>query len=420
MNRAPWTWVPSLYLAQGVPYVLVVTVSTSVLKRLGVENAEIAFWTSWLYLPWVIKPLWSPFVELVGTRRQWVLATQAGLGVALGLVAVALPTPLWLQLTLAMLWVTAFASATHDIAADGVYLLGLDTKQQAAFVGVRSTFYRIAMVLCEGPLVMLAGFLETRVAPSLAWAAVFAVAALGFAVAFVLHRALLPASPEDVGRGAPTLRGLLDGTRTIVADFAQKPAFVGAVAFLLLYRLAEAQLVKMIAPFLLDPRDAGGLALTTAEVGLVKGTFGVVALLVGGVLGGVVIARHGLRRWLLPMAFIMHVPDLVFVALAWAQPESRWIIGAAVAAEQLGYGFGFTAYTMFLVQLASGPHRTSHYAIGTGVMALGMMVPGMVAGQIQEALGYLGFFVWVLVATLPGFVVAAWAARSPIVTGSAP
>jgi PAT family beta-lactamase induction signal transducer AmpG len=573
------------------------TVSVIMYKRLGISNTDIALYTSWLYLPWVIKPLWSPVVDLLGTKRLWVVIMQAVLGVALALVALSIPGPRFFQYSIACFWLMAFSSATHDIAADGFYMLGLQQHQQAAFVGVRSTFYRVATIAAQGLLVMLAGSIETksglppvdlnvavvadasnspivfdglvagasksgpmtlmavpdritisttmreaadvddavararahniengfreaavaateiaeaswwsrRVAQPLgnslkthfgdsrraqsvgsgnlgiaalrlsakpeagksivvllnrkdgderieivegarlvfnqtnwdkpawivfktnprlrtaatavftatsgniplAWTTVALVLAGLFGFFCLYHRSALPYPAAD----GPAHSG---GSRGFVADFFRTFAVffrrhdIGIVlGFLLFFRFAEAQLVKLVSPFLLDPRDIGGLGLTTAQVGLVYGTFGIAALMSGGILGGYLISRHGLRFWLWPMVLIMHLPDLVFVYLSYRQPENLGLITAAVAAEQFGYGFGFTAYMLFMIMVAEGEHKTAHYAICTGIMALGMMLPGMFSGWLQDHVGYQHFFLWVIISTIPGFLVAA-------------
>ena len=596
-SGSPWAWIPTLYFAQGIPYVMVMTVSVIMYKRLGISNTDIALYTSWLYLPWVIKPLWSPVVDLLGTKRRWTVVLQGVIGAALALVALAIPASHFFRYTIALFWMTAFCSATHDIAADGFYMLGLSEHQQAAFVGVRSTFYRIATIAAQGLLVMLAGFIETTsglpavelnvaavagvanaaivldetaaASPSsgpmalvagparldisttmraaqevdsvvtqaralniqngfhaavvavkagegpswwsrhvaeplggflaarfgdprrdqsagagnvaiatlrlsaqpppgrsivvlvnrqsgderieiaegarlafdqinwdkparvvfrtnpklrtaaaanfvaasgnipLAWTTVAAVLAALFAVFCVYHHFALPHPATD----GPARSG---GSSGFVAEFLRTFALffhrrdIGVVlAFLLFFRFAEAQLVKLVSPFLLDPREVGGLGLTTGQVGLVYGTFGIAALMAGGILGGVLISRHGLRSWLWPMVLIMHLPDLAFVCLAYAQPSSYLLIGAAVAVEQFGYGFGFTAYLLFMIMVSEGEHKTAHYAICTGFMALGMMLPGMFSGWVQEHVGYQHFFLWVIISTIPGFIVAA-------------
>jgi PAT family beta-lactamase induction signal transducer AmpG len=406
--RNPWAWVPSLYLAQGLPYVVVMTVSVIMYKRLDISNTDIALYTSWLYLPWVIKPLWSPVVDLFKTKRFWIITMQLVVGASLASVALTIPLPGFFQWTLAVLWLMAFSSATHDIAADGFYMLGLKEHEQAAFVGVRSTFYRIAMITGQGALVIVAGYFETMTGNiPLAWSMTFGILAALFLLFFVYHKFILPYPTTD----APTVEGssssfLSEFLRTFVSFF-KKPGIGMVLAFLLLFRFAEAQLVKLASPFLLDTADKGGLALSTSEVGIVYGTVGIIALTLGGLLGGYVISRQGLKFWLLWMVLAINVPDAVYVYLSQAMPQDFILINAAVAVEQFGYGFGFTAYMMYMIYVSQGPHKTAHYAICTGFMALGMMIPGMFSGYIQEALGYENFFIWVCIATIPSFAVAA-------------
>ena len=602
-SRNPWAWIPTLYFAQGIPYVMVMTVSVIMYKRLGISNTDIALYTSWLYLPWVIKPLWSPVVDLLGTKRRWTVVLQGVVGASLALVALAIPASHFFQYTIALFWMMAFCSATHDIAADGFYMLGLSQHQQAAFVGIRSTFYRIATIAAQGLLVMLAGFIETssglppveinvaavagasnpaivldprfaapppsgplsllvgpdrveisttmRAAPEvdsviaqaralniqngfraaavaagegegpswwsrqvakplgdfltarfgdpsqaqsagagnvaiatlrlteqppagqtivvlvnrrsgderieiaegtrlifndknwgeparvvfktnpqlrtaasasfvvtsgnipLAWTTVAAVLAALFAVFCIYHQFALPYPPADGPVGTRGTRGFASEFFRTFALFFRRRDIGIVLAFLLFFRFAEAQLVKLVSPFLLDPRDIGGLGLTTGEVGLVYGTIGIAALTAGGILGGVLISRHGLRFWLWPMVIIMHTPDLAFVYLAYAQPTSYVLISAAVAIEQFGYGFGFTAYMLYMIMVAEGEHKTAHYAICTGIMALGMMLPGMFSGWLQDHVGYRYFFLWVIISTIPGFIVAALVKINP-------
>ncbi|HRT26615.1 MAG TPA: AmpG family muropeptide MFS transporter [Syntrophales bacterium] len=406
--RNPWTWVPSLYLAEGIPYAVVMTVSVVLYKRLGISNTDIALYTSWLYLPWVIKPFWSPLVDMFRTKRFWILAMQVLLGASLAAVALTIPVPDFFRWTLAVFWLMAFSSATHDIAADGFYMLGLSQREQAAFIGVRNMFYRIAMISAQGLLVILAGLLERR-CPSVAaaWSATFFVLAGFFLASFLYHFFVLPYPASD--RPAP--RGL---SKNFFADFLNsfalffgKRDIAAVIAFLLFYRFAEAQLMKMVVPFLLDPRAAGGLGLSTAEVGIVYGTVGVVMLMLGGLIGGYVVSRQGLKSWLWTMVAVMHLPDLVFVYLSWTQPENFFAVAVAVAVEQFGYGFGFTAYALFMILASEGEYKTIHYAVCTGFMALGMMIPGMFSGWVQEMLGYRNFFLWIMVSTIPGFIVPA-------------
>ena len=608
--RTPWTWIPTLYFGQGIPYVVVMTMSVILYKRLGVSNTDIALYTSWLNLPWVIKPLWSPVVELLGTKRQWILAMQLLIGAALGCVALTIPGPAFFKVTLGVFWLMAFASATHDIAADGFYMLALKKHDQAWFVGVRSTFYRLAMIVGQGLLIMLAGAIETRtglaplelkfaaqpgapvaapvdpavaklerggdvrlvtvaaqvaLAPTpaapgevrdlvarakqwnqdagltavpkpspesgasttnagttaaadesdgpswwsrtvaqplekflrtqfgakpvqrpdaagrpgvflvglsarpekdtvvnltrdsgdqgmkllegerftftpanwekpamvvvqldaknpgaseavflassgnipLAWSITFWTLAALFVVFCFYHRFALPKPAADTA-GATRPRGNpLSEFFGAFGSFFRKPMVARALAFLLLYRFAEAQLVKVAALFLLDGREVGGLGLSTGAVGFVYGTVGVVALTLGGLLGGFCAARNGLKFWLPAMVAAINLPNLVYVYLAYAAPGNFAVVNACVAVEQFGYGFGFAAYMIFMLYVAQGEQQTAHYAICTGFMALGMMIPGMFTGWLQEIIGYQHFFVWVMLATIPSFAATA-------------
>ncbi len=411
MNRSPWWWVPSLYYGQGLPYVVVMTLAVVLYKNLGLDNTAIALYTSWLYLPWVIKPLWSPLVDLLRSKRWWIVTLQLVVGAALAAVALTLPMAGVFQASLALFWLLAFASATHDIAADGFYMLALPQHQQAAFVGVRSLFYRVAMISGQGGLVYAAGRLAERSGQMVwAWQWVFFALAGLFVLLALWHQWRLPRPAADHaaagGNGPSQGRALWRGFVETFVSFFRRRDIGRVLAFLLLFRLGEAQLVKLVTPFLLDPVAQGGLARSTAEVGLVYGTIGVAALTAGGLLGGWVISRHGLKRWLWPMVAAIHLPNLLFVALAAWQPASLGLITAAVAVEQLGYGFGFAAYLMFMIWVADGPAKTAHYALCTGFMALGMMLPGMLSGWLQQQLGYTLFFGWVCVATLPSVLVA--------------
>lgn len=394
-----WSWVPSLYFCQAVPYVAVVALSVPLYKKLGVSNADLAFWTGWLYLPWVIKPLWSPLVDRYATKRAWIWVLQFLVGAGLAAVALAVPGPDFFRWTLAVFWLLAFASATHDIAADGFYLLALPSHRQAAFVGVRSLCFRLGNLAGQGGLVYLAGVLEESTGDlRAAWAWVFVPPAVLFVLAGAYHFLVLPRPPEDraVGGG-----GVAADWAATFASFFRKPGIGRILAFLLLYRLGEAQLVKLAQPFLLDFRGLGGLELSTRQLGVVYNTYGVLALIAGGLLGGWLISQYGLKRLLWPMLAAMHLPNLAYVWLATVQPGSAAVVSAAIVVEQFGYGLGFSAYLVFMMHVAEGPHRTAHYALCTGFMALGMMLPGMAAGWIQEWIGYRWFFVWVCVATLP-------------------
>ena len=405
-QRNPWFWIPSLYYAQGIPFVVVMTVSVILYKRLGLSNTDIALYTSWLYLPWVIKPIWSPIVDILKTRRYWIVAMQLLIGAGLAGVALTIPSDSFFRYTLAVFWLIAFSSATHDIAADGFYISALSDHQQAWFVGIRSTFYRLAMITGQGLLVMVAGYLEgTTGSVSIAWSMTFYLLAALFLILFAWHRFVLPRPAADLVRQSLPLRGLFKESLETFASFFHKQHIGRVLAFLLLYRFAEAQLVKLAAPFLLDARAAGGLELSTGAVGLAYGTVGILMLTIGGVLGGMLAARDGLRRWLWWMVAAINLPNAVYIALAYLQPENLMFVNIAVGIEQFGYGFGFTAYMLYMIYVARGLHSTAHYAICTGFMSLGMMLPGMISGWLQEMLGYQHFFVWVLIATVPSFLV---------------
>ena len=598
-KSSPWAWIPTLYFAEGLPYVVAMTVAVIMYKRLGISNTDIALYTSWLYLPWVIKPFWSPFVDLIKTKRWWIVSMQMLIGAGLAGVAFLIPMPFFFQATLAVLWLIAFSSATHDIAADGFYMLALDSSQQSFFVGIRSTFYRLAMISGQGVLIIIAGSLESwtglepmqftvqssntaqtemvmptgnaAIAPTdemtfiafpenlvlstnnisvdslnkirtfaseqnqangfvaiektaaeikkddaswwthnvsaplghfiktnfgekreivsttdgkvgnaglvavrlskkpepgqdvvlnssfgkgdksisllsgerivfnesnwdkpaylvvqldyklkdevksefkgisgnikLAWSITFFILAGMFILFFVYHRFVLPKPASDHATATHSATDILREFGRTFKSFFQKPGVGLAITFMLLYRLGEAMLVKMASPFLLDAREVGGLGLTTGQVGLVYGTIGIIALTLGGIVGGIAASRRGLKFWIWPMALCITLPHLAFLYLSWFLPENLFLINAAVAIEQFGYGFGFTAYMLYMIYFADGEHKTAHYAICTGFMAMGMMLPGMIAGWLQDLLGYNHFFIWVMICAIPTLAV---------------
>lgn len=593
-RKNTWLWVPSLYFAEGIPYIIVMTLSVIFYKRMGISNTDIALYTSWLYLPWVIKPLWSPVVDILKTKRYWIVIMQLLVGAGLAGVAFTIPVPSFFQYTLAFFWLLAFSSATHDIAADGFYMLGLSRHDQAFFVGIRSTFYRIAMLTGQGLLVILAGYFEAKtglppvevpvnatsvenmmtfnpqeisvekddsemyfVTPesidlgyqpvekakaetmlaqieawnvqhgfyaaeqtaeeaeaeagwwhkkvavpisdylkrvfnpdtdeaetdlagnvgyvwfylsqppadnetvvlnfthqrgnksialaksyryefsqknwnvpalaaiqldpkldeptrayfeglsgniTLAWTIVFASVALMFLVFALYHRIVLPRPAEDVPNRHENQNFLKEFFHTFAAFF--KKSNIGVIlVFLLVYRLGESQLVKLASPFLLDSQENNGLGLTTGDLGLIYGTIGMIALSLGGIVGGIAASRKGLRYWIWWMAAAMNLPNLVYVFLAYTLPSSLAVVGASVAVEQFGYGFGFTAYMLYMIYVSEGKFKTAHFAITTGFMALGMMIPGMISGWLQEIIGYQNFFIWVVICTIPSFAI---------------
>lgn len=396
--RSPWAWIPTLYFAQGLPYVAVMTISVIMYKRLGLSNTDIALYTGWLYLPWVIKPFWSPFVDIISTKRRWTLTMQWLIGAAFAGIAFALPTPFFFSLTLAVFWLVGFTSATHDIAADGYYMLALTEHQQSLYVGIRSTFYRIATVAGQGLLVILAGAIEESSGNiPFAWSVVFGILSALFLIFALYHSWALPKVEHPAGRSLSTVRDVWREFVEVFAELFRKRQVGTAIVFMLLYRLPEAQLVKLINPFLLDPATAGGLGLSTGQVGVVYGTVGIIGLTLGGIIGGIVAARRGLKFWLRPMAWSMSLTCLTFVYLSFANDPSLPVINICIFIEQFGYGFGFTAYMLYLIYFSEGRHRTAHYSICTGFMALGMMLPGMAAGWIQETIGYQNFFLWTMV-----------------------
>ena len=600
-TRSPWAWIPTLYFAEGIPYVVAMTVAVIMYKRLGISNTDIALYTSWLYLPWVIKPFWSPFVDLIKTKRWWITTMQLLIGAGLAGVAFLIPAPFFFQATLAVLWLIAFSSATHDIAADGFYMLALDSGQQSFFVGIRSTFYRLAMIAGQGVLIILAGSLEvatgteplkiqvqssntaqsttiipdslptdekrtsevftafpasltlstTNISPEelakikdfakvenekngfntsetpkkvtevqeksswwtahiseplgnyiktrfgekrdtdiplivgqktgnagliavrlnrkpepgkemvlntrfssgdksislvsgerlvfnennwdkpawlvvqldkklttevngtftaasgnlpLAWSITFYILAGFLLLIFIYHRFALPHPASDAPKNHRASEIMREFGLTFKSFFSKEGIGL-AITFMLLYRLGEAMLVKMASPFLLDTREVGGLGLTTGQVGLVYGTVGVISLTLGGIVGGIAASRKGLKYWIWPMALCITLPHLAYLYLSWFMPQNMFLVNMAVAIEQFGYGFGFTAYMLYLIYFSNGEHKTAHYAICTGFMALGMMLPGMIAGWIQELIGYNHFFIFVMICAIPTLTV---------------
>ncbi len=417
-QRNPWAWVPTLYFAEGLPYVAVMTISLILYKQLGLSNAEITFYTSWLYLPWVIKPLWSPFIDLVKTKRWWIISMQLLIGASFGGVAFTIPTSFWLQGTLFFFWVMAFSSATHDIAADGFYMLGLDEHNQANFVGIRSTFYRLATIFGQGILVMIAGNLQViwRNSIPLSWSLMFYGVAGLFIAFWLWHHAILPRPSEDNNRTVKKAADIIDGLKsmfkTFVTKFPAKEVIIG-ILFMLFYRMPEGLLAKVSALFLVDAAHNGGLGLSPQEYGLVQGTVGVIGLTIGGILGGICAGRHGLRKWLWPMVCAITLPDIVYVCMSYSLPTSLFIINTCVFIEQFGYGFGFTAYMLYLIYYSQGKFKTSHYALCTAFMALSMMIPGLFAGALQEAVGYRSFFIIVMMCCAITFLVTAFLKIDP-------
>lgn len=428
--KNPWLWVPTLYFAEGIPYFVVNNISVTMFTKMGVPNGEMALFTSLLYLPWAIKPLWSPFVDIIRTKRWWILTMQLLMSAAFLLLTLSIPhpdpaliaagqTPISLfTVTLILFIITAFASATHDIAADGFYMLALSQKNQSLFVGIRSTFYRLSSIFGQGVLVFIAGWLEMKTGniPK-SWLITMLITAVIFSVVTLWHTFAIPKPAEDRSkvdeRTADKASAILREFGRTFSTYFRKPGVWIAILFMLLYRLPEAFLLKMVNPFLLSGPDTGGLGLPTEEVGIVYGTIGVLFLTVGGILGGIAASKWGLRKSLWPMAACMTLPCLTFVYLAIAQPVNLAIISTAVAVEQFGYGFGFTAYMLYMMYFSEGEFKTAHYAICTAFMALSMMIPGMFAGYLQEMMGYVGFF-WLVMCCCLATVVMTFIVRRKV------
>ena len=400
-----WSWVPSLYFAEGLPYAFVMIVSVVLYKKLNISNTEIALYTSWLYLPWVIKPLWSPFVDIIKTKRYWIVLTQLVIGASLAGVALTIPTTNALQYTLVFFWLMAFSSSTHDIAADGFYMLGLSSHDQSWFIGIRNTFYRFAILFGQGIIVIIAGQLENITDNlKLAWSLVFGILSGLFIILAAYHKWALPRPKNDQEEFNTAKEDIVKEYFEIIKAYFKKPQILLIVLFILLYRFGEAQLVKIAPLFMLDSYESGGLGLSTSEYGFIYGTLGIAMLTLGGIVGGFFIAKNGLKYWIIWMALAMKLPDLVYVYMAYSQPDNMTLIGILVSIEQFGYGFGFTAYLLYMMMISDGNHKTAHYAICTGIMALGMMIPGMFSGAIQESVGYTNFFYWVMLSTIPGLI----------------
>ena len=405
-DKTPWFWIPLLNFASGLPYAVIISVSVIMYKNLGISNEDIGVYTSLLYLPWVIKPLWSPFIELHGTKRKWFLSMQLLISIAFLLVGFTIPASGFFIMTLAIFWVAAFASASNDIASDGFYLLVLPEDKQSFFLGIRSTFYRLSLLAGNGLIVLFAGYLEHKYGDNTkAWS--YTMIAVGLLMTFITVYNFIFTPKNEINALANNKEAHQNQNfATVFISFFKKKRIGLILAFILVFRLGESQLLKMLSPFLLDGKEIGGMGLDTEAVGIIYGTFGVGALTLGGILGGIAISKQGLTKWMLPMFLTMHLPIVGFILLAFFHPTSIYYIYAVVILEQFGYGFGFTAFMMYLIHVAEGESKTSHYAIATGFMALGMMLPGMLSGYIQKYLGYDNFFIWVLLATIPGLILS--------------
>ena len=409
-RTTPWAWVPTLYFAEGLPNVIVMTVAVVMYVQLGMSDTEIALYTSWLGLPWVIKPLWSPFVDLYKTKRWWVLAMQMLLGSSLAGVAFTLNASFWFQGTMFFFFLMAFSSATHDIAADGFYMLELDSHNQAWFVGIRNTFYRIAVIVGKGVLVPVAGIFQVmyRNQNAYSWSLVFYGLAGIFIAIWLYHGFVMPKPEDDIENDNVSLSMVGNGLkRMFLAYFTKLPwkKMIFALVFLMFYRFPEAMLTKMTDTFLLRPNSEGGLGLAPMDYGLANGTVGLIGLLLGGIVGGMLVSRDGLKHWLWPFVCAITLPDIVYVYMSYALPDNLWIISTCLFIEQFGYGLGFTALTLYMLYFSQGRYKTSHYAICTGITYLGLMLPGMVSGWLKDMMGYRSFFILVMFLCAITFIV---------------
>ena len=416
-KKSPWAWIPTLYFAEGLPYVVVMTLAVVMYMEMGMSDTEIALYTAWLGLPWVIKPLWSPFVDLYKTKRWWVLSMQLLLGAAFAGVAFTVNTGFWFQGTMFFFFLMAFSSATHDIAADGFYMIELDSHDQSWFVGIRNTFYRIAVIFGQGVLVWVADQLQNVFPDSKAftWSLIFFALAANFIAIWLYHTFIMP-RPADRSNEGQTVADVARGLKQMLLSFFTKVSakqIIFVLLFLLLYRFPEAMLTKMASTFLLRPVEDGGLGLTKEAFGLAYGTVGLIGLLLGGIVGGMLASRDGLKRWLWPFVCAITLPDIVYVYLSYVQPDNLWLISSCLFIEQFGYGLGFTALTLYMLYYSQGEFKTSHYAICTGLTYLGLMLPGMVSGWIKDLVGYRDFFIIVMFLCVITFAVTAFIKIDP-------
>ncbi|MGE5497391.1 MAG: MFS transporter [Syntrophothermus sp.] len=404
IKRSAASWVPTLYFAEGLPFIAVVTVSVLMYKDMGLSDSQIAFFTTLIAWPWTLKPLWSPLMEMYKTKKHFVIATQLIGGAAFGVLATTLTLDKFFGYSLALFAIIAFNSATHDIAADGLYINVLSDKEQAKYIGWQGAFYNIAKVLSQGVLVYIAGQLEMRMSVTAAWMIVMGIFAVLLLLLGVYHLKMLPRG--RAAEGVKNAREVFAEYGDVVKTFFQKKYIWWGIAFIVLYRFAEGQAVKIVPLFLRSDRILGGLGLTTSEIGIIYGVFGAAAFVIGSILAGYFTANRGLRKSMIILACFFNIPFAVYAFLAIVQPVNFYVIGSAVVFEYFGYGFGFVGLTLFMMQqIAPGKYKMAHYAFGTALMNLGLMIPSMVSGFLSDYLGYKNFFIWVMIATIPSFLI---------------
>lgn len=399
------TWIPTTWFAMGLPFVALSGASAIMYKNLGISDAKIAFWTSLIMLPWTIKPLWGPFLELYKTRKFFVYVTQILTGLLFGLVAITLQLDHFFSISIAVLAIIAFSGATHDTAADGVYLNELTTTQQAKYVGWQGAFYNVAKVFSGGALVYLAGELERKMGVASAWMIVMIVYGIIMLLLGFYNMKAIPSTESDVKTA--TFQEGVNTLKDVIVSFFQKKYIWFSLAFIVFYRFAEGQAIKIIPLFFKADRVDGGLELTTSQIGLLYGVFGAIAFVLGSIVAGNFVAKWGLnRKSLLILCAFFNIPFIAYAYLAVTLPTSLYVIGTAVVIEYFGYGFGFIGLILFMMQnIAPGKYKMAHYAFGSGLMNLGFMIPSMVSGFLSDYLGYKEFFIWVMIATIPAFVV---------------
>ena len=416
-KRNPWAWIPTLYFAEGLPNIIVTGLSVVMYMQMGLSDAEVGLYTGWLALPWVIKPLWSPFIDLLKTKRWWVLTMQALIGASLAGIAFSIPTAFWFQATMCLFFLIAFCSATHDISADGFYMIELDDHNQAKYVGLRNTFYRLAIIFVNGMLVSLAGILQVvfRGQIRFTWALIFYGLAGLFIGLWLYHSRFMPRPKEDVNTKR-TLTEVTSELKKMFITFFQKFDRRGTLIvmlFLLFYRFPEALLNTMTKTFMLRNNYAGGLGLSPQEYGLANGTVGLIGLLLGGIIGGILVSRDGMKRWLWPMVCAITLPDVVYIYLSYSLNSNLVVVSSCLFIEQFGYGLGFTVLTLYMLYYSQGKYKTSHYSICTGISYLGLMLPGMLSGYIKDMVGYRMFFIIVMVCCAITFAVTAFLKIDP-------
>ena len=416
-HRNPWAWIPTLYFAEGLPNIIVTGLSVVMYMQMGLSDAEVGLFTGWLALPWVIKPLWSPFIDLLKTKRWWVLAMQALIGASLAGIAFSIPTAFWFQATMCLFFLIAFCSATHDISADGFYMIELDDHNQAKYVGLRNTFYRLAIIFVNGMLVSLAGILQVMFRGQIrfTWALIFYGLAGLFIGLWLYHSRFMPRPAEDVNTRR-TVAEVTSELKNMFITFFQKFDRRGTLIvmlFLLFYRFPEALLNTMTKTFMLRNNYAGGLGLSPQEYGLANGTVGLIGLLLGGIIGGILVSRDGMKRWLWPMVCAITLPDVVYIYLSYSLNSNLVVVSSCLFIEQFGYGLGFTVLTLYMLYYSQGKYKTSHYSICTGISYLGLMLPGMLSGYIKDMVGYRMFFIIVMVCCVITFAVTAFLKIDP-------